>query len=230
MNVAFVLIPLPGHVNPTLAVIAELRRRGNRVSALASSEMAPRLEAVGADVVAADEVFPAEISDPPEGTIRVGELLLRATPPLLDLTLEHLRRLDPDVVVHDSMAPWGRLAARLLDRPSVCSTATFAFDRRVRPPLPEVVRLGADLAAHPGSLLRLHRRRSEIRARYGIDPRGLLEAFRNREGVGRTIVYTSPEFQPGGESWRPSSISSARRCPLGRRSALSSRPSSPTGA
>ena len=203
MNVAFVLLPLPGHVNPTLAVIAELRRRGARISVVASSEMAPRLEAAGADVACVDKAFPAEISNPPEGTVRVGELLLRSTPALLELTLEHLRELDSDVIVHDSMTPWGRLAARLLARPSVCSTATFAFDRRVHPPLPEVARLGADLAAHPGSLLSLHRHRREIRARYGVDPGGLLEAFSNREGAGRTIVYTSPEFQPGGEKLAP---------------------------
>jgi MGT family glycosyltransferase len=199
MHVVFVLLPLPGHVNPTLAVIAELRRRGTRVSALASSEMAPRLQAAGAEVVACDEVLPAETTTPPEGMVRVGELLLSSTPALLEFTLKRLRQLDPDVLVHDSMTPWGRLAARLLGRPSVCSTATFAFDRRVRPPLREAARLGADVITHRGSLIRLHRRRRDIRVGYGIDPGGLFEVLSNREGAARTIVYTSPELQPGGD-------------------------------
>ena len=199
MNVAFVLLPLPGHVNPTLAVIAELRRRGARVSALANSEMAPRLQAAGAEVVACDEVLPAKTTTPPEGMVRVGELLLSSTPALLEFTLKRLRQLDPDVVVHDSMTPWGRLAAQLLERPSVCSTATFAFDRRVRPPLREAARLGVDVITHLGSLIRLHRRRRDIRVAYGIDPGGLFEVLSNREGTARTIVYTSPELQPGGD-------------------------------
>ncbi len=199
MHVTFVLLPLPGHVNPTLAVIAELCRRGARVSVLASSQMAPRLEAAGAEVVACDEVLPREIADPPEGVLRVAELLLRSASTLLDFTLEQLRRLDPDVVVHDSMTPWGRLAARLLDRPSVSSTATFAFDRRVSPPPSELARLAVDFSAHFGSFVRLHRSRREIHARYGIDPGGLLETVSNRDGAARAIVYTSPELQRGGE-------------------------------
>ena len=199
MHVAFVLLPLPGHVNPTLAVIAELRRRGARVSALASTEMAPRLQAAGAEVVACDEALPAETTTPPEGLVRVGELLLSSTPALLEFTLDRLCELAPDVVVHDSMTPWGRLAAQLLERPSVCSTATFAFDRRVRPPLREAARFGADVSAHLGSLIRLHRRRRDIRVGYGIDPGGLFETLSNREGAARSIVYTSPELQPGGD-------------------------------
>ncbi len=199
MRVAFVLLPLPGHVNPTLALIAELRGRGAQVAVVASTRMTPRLEAAGAEVVACDELYPPEIANPPEGTVRVGELLLRTTPRLLDFTLERLRKFGPDVVVHDSMTPWGRLAAQLLRRPSVCSTATFAFDRRVRPPLREAVRAGADIARHPRALVGIGRERRGIKGRYGIDPGGLLEAFSNREGAARTIVYTSTALQPGGD-------------------------------
>jgi UDP:flavonoid glycosyltransferase YjiC (YdhE family) len=48
MHVAFVSIPAHGHVNPTLPLVAELVRRGHRVTYFTSADFEPRIRRAGA--------------------------------------------------------------------------------------------------------------------------------------------------------------------------------------
>lgn len=48
MHVAFICLPAAGHVNPTLPVVAELVRRGHRVTYATSAKYAKAVEAAGA--------------------------------------------------------------------------------------------------------------------------------------------------------------------------------------
>lgn len=48
MHIAFICLPAAGHVNPTLPVVAELVRRGHRVTYATSAKYADAVESVGA--------------------------------------------------------------------------------------------------------------------------------------------------------------------------------------
>jgi MGT family glycosyltransferase len=131
-KLVFLNIPAHGHVNPTLPVVQELVRRGEQVRYYNTEEFRPQIEAAGATF----RPYPA--SPLTSGAIaaalsagalpRVTALLLAATEALLPPLLDELRGERPDLIVFDSTALWGRMAATLLGAPAAGSISTFVFD------------------------------------------------------------------------------------------------------
>lgn len=121
-------------------------------------------------------------------------MVIDVTVAMEEKVLRELGEFRPDCVVADSICVWGKLYARRLGLPLVCSTTTFAFDqetaRAMRPGPLEVFytltglpQIGKRLA-----LLREH----------GYEVEKLTELIQN-DSETDTIVYTSRAFQPGGE-------------------------------
>ncbi len=114
--------------------------------------------------------------------------------------LARVRDEVPDIIIHDSVAPWGKCIAQLLGVPAVSSVTTFAFNSKV-------VRLGA--GAKPKSfsaalskvrhIAKALRVRKDIRKCYGIKGPALLDLYVGREQL--NIVYTSTYFQPFAETF-----------------------------
>ena len=101
MHIAFFTIPTVGHVYPTLAVVAELVRRGHRVTYPSTGQRAPDIEEQGATVVPVSFLADAEAT--------VGRL-------------ERAYSDDrPDLVVVDRMAVAGRVVAAAWHVPAVQS-------------------------------------------------------------------------------------------------------------
>jgi MGT family glycosyltransferase len=107
-----------------------------------------------------------------------------------------LEELQPDCIVSDSMALWGKLLARKLQIPFVSSTTTFAFNRYsagvVQQSGGELLRMLLSLPAINRQLRRLRRR--------GYPVQNVLEIIGNDEHTD-TVVYTSAEFQPCSETF-----------------------------
>jgi MGT family glycosyltransferase len=129
-HVAFLPFPAFGHINTTLPVVAELVRRGHRVTFATNARFAPLAAAAGA------EVLPYE-----------SWLASRKLPEVVDaeyLVHEPVRSIDeaittvpiyeagfgndlPDVLLYDvSTFAAGRVLARKWDRPAIELFATFA--------------------------------------------------------------------------------------------------------
>ena len=70
MHIAVVASSAPSHMHPHLAVVAELVRRGHRVTYLVGSHLAALARPTGADVVGYDSLLPGS----PE---RAGQLARR---------------------------------------------------------------------------------------------------------------------------------------------------------
>ncbi|RZS45184.1 MGT family glycosyltransferase [Herbihabitans rhizosphaerae] len=62
-HIAFVSVPAHGHVNPSLALVAELTRRGHRVTYTINDEFAGTVTAAGATPVLYESTFPSD-NDP----------------------------------------------------------------------------------------------------------------------------------------------------------------------
>ena len=142
-HLTFVSIPGHGHVNPTLPLVEELARRGNRVTYITGQDCAGKVERAGAEfVLMPGSPFgkPPTASDGPTGadsaanpgaiTPEVVEQLQRRT---LDMVEEGLpaveRQLDddpPDLVCYDAMTPAGRMAAEKRGLPAVQLCPSFA--------------------------------------------------------------------------------------------------------
>ncbi|WP_061294698.1 macrolide family glycosyltransferase [Herbidospora cretacea] len=196
-TIAFVTIPMHGHVNPALPVVAELVRRGHTVTCHTSPAFAPAVEATGARVLryaGGDRPPP----DPPT-PLTMLDGLARTTADLLPTVLSDLREIGPDLIVHGAACPWGAVAARELGVPAAALFTTFAFNRRVPSPTHASWALLASAAA------RSRAARSYLRSRWGLrhryDTRGLPLLDLANVGEPLNLVFTSRAFQPGAASF-----------------------------
>lgn len=202
MKIVFFCIPAHGHTNPTLRVVRELIARGNEVFYYSYEIMRQKIEAAGAAFIACDRYdFQMKLSK--EDGARLGkdlafstELIVSMTLALDDAIIADMQQLKPDVIVADSMAFWGKLIAKKLGIPFVSSTTTFAFNQysaRVMksqgPGIFQVIK----------SMPSINRSLRKLRAK-GYEVKSVLDIISNDNDT-RTIVYTSPLFQPFSETF-----------------------------
>lgn len=203
-KIVFFCIPAHGHTNPTLGVVRELVNRGHEVWYYSYEMMREKIEAAGARFMACDR-FDAEKRLTPKQAARVGADIALSIKVLVDTTLAlndpvcaELQTMQPDCIVADSMAVWGKAIAQKLGIPFVCSTTTFAFNRYSARIMPQDGKQVFSL------LLALPRLKRELRRlqRNGYPIHFVLELIQSDEHT-HTIVYTSPQFQPCADTFPP---------------------------
>ena len=134
MKIAWFCIPAHGHTNPTLGLVRELTDAGHEVYYFSFEMFRDKIESAGAVFIGCDG-YDFEMEDKGNAD-RVGkdkvfatELLVSSTLALDEMTTKKLGEIRPDIVVSDSVAFWGKLAAMKYGAPYVSSTTTFAFNR-----------------------------------------------------------------------------------------------------
>lgn len=196
MKIAWFCVPAHGHTNPTLGLVRELTDAGHEVYYFSFEMFREKLEQAGAQFIGCDG-YDFEMEDK-ENADRVGkdkvfatELLVSSTLALDEMTTERISEIQPDVIVSDSVAFWGKLVALKHNIPYVSSTTTFAFNRysaRYMKETPwDIARM---LFAQP----RINKHIKRLREA-GYPVRGLLDIVQNDNDT-NTIVYTSKYFQP----------------------------------
>ena len=203
-KIVFFSIPAAGHTNPTLGVVRELVRRGHEVWYYCYDAYREKIEAAGAHYISCDAYHPQDAVSAKDGT-KVGKDLVFSTKLLVDSTLaldetvcEHMTALKPDCIVYDSMAVWGKAAAKKLDIPYVCSTTTFAFNRFSSKVMKQDIKQLLSMIFGMGKIQKQIRR---LQAK-GYPVKSMLNLIASDENA-HTIVYTSPGFQPCSETFDP---------------------------
>lgn len=197
MKIVFFCIPAHGHINPTLGVVRELISRGHEVWYYSYNAFREKIEASGARFISCD-VYDQEQRLSPEDAARIGgdlafsaKILVETTLALDEMVCCDMAALQPDCIVADSMAVWGKAAARKLGVPFVSSTTTFAFNRYSAQIMPQKTK---DLLKMLLAMPRANHYVRQLQKR-GYPIRNILDIISNDDTT-HTIVYTSPEFQP----------------------------------
>lgn len=196
-KIVFFCIPAHGHTNPTLGVVRELVRRGHQVWYYSYEPLRRKIESTGAIFIPCDD-YDGELHLKPEETARIGKDLTLSTRVLVDTTLalddvvcRAMETLQPDCIVADSMAVWGKAVAMKLGIPFVSSTTTFAFNehsaRVMKRSLGEVLGMLFSMPKVNRQIKRLQEN--------GYPVKSVLDILQNDDHT-HTIVYTSREFQP----------------------------------
>jgi MGT family glycosyltransferase len=194
MTIAFVLPPAHGHVNPTLPVMRELVSRGERVVCYNTEEFRPQIERAGAAFrpYPANEFSAAMLARLLQGgnLINVTLLIFRGTRKLVPFMIDSLSNDRPDLVVFDSVALWGSIAAAHLDVPAASSITHFVMDHR-QLALPDLLRLLWQAIPKVPALLAARRRLA--REYPGAMPKGHpIFPLRGR----LNILFTTRDLQP----------------------------------
>lgn len=201
-KIVFFCIPAHGHTNPTLGVVAELVKRGHEVVYYSYNQFREKIEGLGAEFIACDD-YDMEQKLTPEDATKIGKDMAFSTQILVDTTLglddmvcEHMQRLQPDCIVADSMAVWGKAVALKLGIPFVSSTTTFAFNQHSA----KIMKKGiGELFGMLFSMPKVNKQIKRLQDK-GYPVKSILDIIQN-DNETNTIVYTSPQFQPCSETF-----------------------------
>jgi MGT family glycosyltransferase len=201
-KIVFFCIPAHGHTNPTLGVVRELTARGHEVYYYSYEMMREKIEATGAKFIPCDSYDP-QMHLSKEDSAKIGkdlafstELIVNLTLALDDAILQDMQELKPDVIVADSMAFWGKLIAKKLTIPFVSSTTTFAFNQYSAKVMKQS---GPGLLSMIRSMPKINKSMKRLRDK-GYAVKSVLDIIANDKDT-KTIVYTSPMFQPYAETF-----------------------------
>jgi MGT family glycosyltransferase len=197
-HIAFVSIPSIGHVYPTLAVVAELVRRGHRVSYASIRSRARVIEATGARFVPYDSLLAADsdrdlrLPDRADFLGRIWLAFLEEAEAVLPQLEAGYAGEQPDLVAYDAMAFAGRVFAAKRGLPTVQLRTGLVSNEHW-----SLATLGAFDATHPAYLTYLARLNGFL-ASHGLPMSP--EEFRTPPGQ-RQIVFLPRAFQYRGESF-----------------------------
>jgi MGT family glycosyltransferase len=164
--------------------------------------MRGKIEATGAKFIPCDSYDP-QMHLSKEDSEKIGkdlafstELIVNLTLALDDAILQDMQELKPDVIVADSMAFWGKLIAKKLTIPFVSSTTTFAFNQYSAKVMKQS---GPGLLSMIRSMPKINKSMKRLRDK-GYVVKSVLDIIANDKDT-KTIVYTSPMFQPYAETF-----------------------------
>lgn len=199
-KILFFNIPTAGHINATLPLVRELVGRGHEVIYYLTTGYQAKIEATGATFRAydglADDYFEAEGldgSNPVKTAVTLIGTCRELLPNLLTLATDE----QPDLIMYDSMCPWGWQVATHLGIPSVSSMSLLIMT-------PQLVLGSGKLPSMIGSVLRnirhlltFNRIRGQIKRELGVKSAGFPTIMSNEGDI--TLCYTSAQIQPGSD-------------------------------
>jgi MGT family glycosyltransferase len=194
-KIIFMNVPAQGHINPTLAVVAELVRRHIEVIYYNTEEFRSSIEPTGAVFRPYPPPVPnaAQISEAVDkSVINFAVMIFQTSEHLTGFMLEEIRREQPDLIVYDATCLWGKQASLLSGVPGISSISTFVLEGAALKLnwRDYLCLLGGALTNMPQFMVSRYR----LRKRYGADSLPPGPIFPARGGL--NIVYTSRELQP----------------------------------
>jgi len=201
-KVLFFGVPAHGHTNPSLGLVAELVRRGERVIYYSFPLFRDKILATGAEY----RESPGDWGQVDQAHLvsRLSYLyqaVVEATVVAIEPCIQVIQREQPDYVIHDSLAPWGKFAAQITGTPVVASISTFLFSHRST----TWKSLWSVVSQIRAVDLRVMKEASKsarwLKDHHGITETGFLEILNNTSEL--NIVYTLRGLQPAGQTFDP---------------------------
>lgn len=190
-----------GHINPTIGVVQELISRGEEVVYFTIEAFRERIEKTGATVRTFDgqKFIKAFLSGGRNYLLERINGLLHTADIVIPSVLEQIKGEHFDYIIHDSMFSCGRLLAQILKLPAINSCTSFAqtkasFDKMLE-------QLSKEIPAEIVNPLygEFQRLTDMVKEKYDVEIHSPYEVFCNPAPL--TIVYTTREFQPFGETF-----------------------------
>lgn len=202
-HIAFVGRDGAGHINPTLPVVAELVRRGHRVTYATGDAYAEAVEQAGARHLslpandfgggrAGQRTLAGAEMDP---AAMFAQMLLSRTEYEFPLLRDGLAADPPDAICYDASSLSGAMVADVLKVKAVQLRPTFAANEHYNPIqefVPDPARRAAGIAA-------ADKRVREYAAPLGVS--GTPATVLNNEAADLTVVFLPRRFQYAGETF-----------------------------
>ncbi|HEX3043210.1 MAG TPA: macrolide family glycosyltransferase [Bacillota bacterium] len=218
-KVVFFGFPAFGHIAPTIGLVKELILRGEEVFYYCTQEYQPKIEGMGANFRDYHILLDKNSSSWDKFMEENAEKRIDDMKELYDIWLKKLSltmaiiqnpefdiqqeigAIEPDYIIHDSAALWGKIIARNFNVPAVSSITTFAYCDELFEIAPAlIIKDGLWLSDKFLNNIPATRRMIELLSRkigktLSIEDSNYL--YFSKEGL--NLVYTSLEFQIFGE-------------------------------
>lgn len=200
----FCNIPAYGHVNPTLAVVQELVRRGHRVSYYLTEEFRDEIQATGATFQPYESKHTNNLALSPalnaaKMSPRMGLLFLLedkdTVPPQI---IDRVRAEQPDVIVYDFMCLWAKAVIDELHVPAAITKPTYASNEH----FDLMAQMREGMKNMPNDSEMQQRISEMVAARDGSAEhpmQAIVNAFTRVEQL--NIIFVTKEFQPQAETF-----------------------------
>jgi MGT family glycosyltransferase len=192
-HLAFVSLPAHGHVTPTLPVVAELVRRGWRISFATGEGFGSAVEKAGATLVPTAADAPAAPPPAVTGPAVVASFQRRIVADArtsLPVLTEHFRADPPRAVCYDATSLAGRILAAGTGAADIALLPTFATNEHSSP--------FARAAAPPPEILAAVREMADLAAAHGVE---LQRGMGVLAPASLNIVFVPREFQFAGDTF-----------------------------
>ncbi|SDM51136.1 glycosyltransferase, MGT family [Fictibacillus solisalsi] len=203
-RVLFINAGSEGHINPTVGVVQELISRGEEVVYFTVETFRDRVEKTGATVLTFDgEAFiKAFLSGGRTYLLERINGLLQTADVVIPSVLEQIEGKHFDYMIHDSMFGCGRFLAQILKLPAISSCTSFAHSKDSFERMLE--HLSKDIPPKTLEAIREDCRNitTKLKENYDVEIGSPYEVFCNPAPL--TIIYTTREFQPSGDTFDPS--------------------------
>lgn len=205
-TVVFLSLPAQGHINPTLPLVTELVRHGERIIYYTTDDFQAAIELAGATYRSYGKAFPLDLV---HNQYKFEHHPLLAVETLLETSLWVLAHLQaeiqasyPDYLIYDACCLWGNFLAQLLHLPAIASLSTMAANQRI---LNEILAsIHENVTQAPSREYEYLQRCLILLAilcdRYHLKPpQDIFAIFHNYGDL--TLVYTSRAFQLDADSF-----------------------------
>ncbi|HEY3992628.1 MAG TPA: hypothetical protein VGM01_07075, partial [Ktedonobacteraceae bacterium] len=116
---------------------------------------------------------------------------MQVTQRIIDPMLGEIQDSQPDYILFDSMALWGRYFAQILRLPAICSSSIFPCSWRMVMSVPSSVLRQFSSLNEYWKIIAIGR---DLHQKYGVEKLDFMRCLRNTSQM--TLVYTSRYFQP----------------------------------
>ena len=191
----FFSLPAYGHVNPSLPLATEMIKRGEQVIYYSGNEFKTQIENTGAQFRSYGEKLEqlrAELDGKQGNLIFLSACFLQMCQSIVPEALNQLQEDQPDYLIYDSMAIWGKIIAQKTGLPSICSITSFAIGDGL--PDPQILISLIKGLAH---MKRFNTLSQQLATALQLAPIGLRDIFVGNADL--NIVYTSESFQPNSQ-------------------------------
>jgi len=185
--------PTHGCINPLLATISELVKRGERTIYYCTEEFRYKIEQTGAEFRPykglINEYKIKNYSNLFEGLV----LNLEMTLDKLDHNLEAIRRENPDYIIHDSLCTWGKHIASILGIPAINLMHSYPITESSISLNAQTIPLLIRIALYKfKNNFKKDNLKNKLKKKYDINI-SLGDVLINNEGL--NIVYTSKQME-----------------------------------
>jgi len=191
-KIIFLNFPTHGCINPLLATVSELVKRGEKIIYYCTEEFRNKIEQTGAEFRPYRGLINEYKIKKYEDLFEALKLIVEMSVDKLDYNLDTIRKENPDYVIHDSLCTWGKCIASILGIPAVnlmhsypIAGSSISLTPYTVPLLFKIVLYKLNNYIKKNSFKKILKKKYDINLSIG-------DVLINKEGL--NIVYTSKQM------------------------------------